>query len=364
MPDNQLQRAFEPIRIMGLRPRNRFIRSATLEGMALADGSPGIELIKIYQTIAEGGVGLISTSACLPDPSWSAMFKGLLVLHQKSDLTAWEDLIGTVHDNGALISLQMSPFILIEGKPAWPFEHQPGAHVLTRGEIEHNVLIFAEMAALARKIGFDAVQVHGGHGYSLAQFLSPHFNRRDDEYGGSDKGRFRIFSDIRNAIGERAGKDFPVWIKMNSFDGIPGGLVPDQAAGYAPLLEEAGYGAVEVTGGAPGGSHDSRGPLDKGRWSEGYYLEGAAKLKAKTRLPVSAVGGIRTLDMVRKIISEEIADMISLSRPLIREPGLINRWAGGDEAPSTCKSCNGCVAMMAKGKGLLCVNERNSAAPK
>jgi 2,4-dienoyl-CoA reductase-like NADH-dependent reductase (Old Yellow Enzyme family) len=363
MPNKLLRLAFNPVKTMGLTLRNRFIRSATLEGMASDGGAPSMELIGLYQNLAKGGAGLISTSACLPDPSWAAGLPRLLILHREGDLYAWGDLVRTVHGHGALISLQMSPFILMGGKAAGPSEFQPGVHALTADEIRRAVSVLADMAALARRLGFDTVQVHAGHGYGLSQFLSPYFNRRDDAYGGSDKDRFRIFVDIRKAIAERAGEDFPVWIKMNSFDGIPGGLTPDHAAGYAPLLEEAGYAAIEVTGGAAGGSHDSRGPLEKNLWSEGYYLEGAAKVKAAAGLPVSAVGGIRKQEMIERILSEGIADMISLSRPLIREPGLINRWARGDRAPSACISCNGCVAMMAKGKGLFCVQERKAAVP-
>ena len=357
MSDEHPRSVFEPLEIMGLNLRNRFIRSATMEGMVSTDGVPGAKLKDLYQAIAKGGAGLISTSGCLPDPDWSMGSQRQLILHAGADRSAWKELTRWVHGHGALISLQMSPFIRIGERWVGPSEYRPGVHALAADEIEFIVLLYAKMAALARRVGFDAVQVHAGHGYGLAQFLSPHFNRRDDAYGGSVENRVRILVHIRKAIGENAGDDFPVWIKMNSFDGIPGGLIPDQAAGYARLLEEAGYGAIEVTGGAIGGSHDSRGALDKSQWFEGYYLEGAAKVKAAANLPVSAVGGIRKLDIIKRILSEGVADMISLSRPLIREPDLIHRWAKGDKAPARCISCNGCFAMMMKGKGLFCVQD-------
>jgi len=282
------------------------------------------------------------------------------MLHTQTDGSAWEALTRVIHNEGACISLQMSPFMIMGDRLVGPSEYRSGVHALTIDEITPIVSLYADTATRARGVGFDAVQVHAGHGYGLSQFLSPHFNRRADAYGGSAKNRFRIFADIRKAIGDKAGTDFPVWIKMNSFDGIPGGLTPDQAADYAPLLEEAGYGAIEVTGGAAGGSHDSRGPLKKDQWFEGYYLEGAAKVKAATTLPVSAVGGIRTLEMIEQILSGGTADMISLSRPLIREPDLINRWTQGDKAPARCISCNGCLGMMMKGKGLFCVQDHEA----
>jgi 2,4-dienoyl-CoA reductase-like NADH-dependent reductase (Old Yellow Enzyme family) len=352
--------AFEPVKIMGLNLRNRFIRSATMEGMISNGGAPGTDLIKLYENIAKGGTALISTSACQPDPAWSMGSHRQLILHADTDCSPWEELTGMIHRLGACISLQMSPFMVIGGRLVGPSEYQPGVYALSADEIKLFVSLYAGTAKLARRVGFDAVQVHAGHGYGLSQFLSPYFNRRVDEYGGSLENRVRIFVQIRKAIGEATGYDFPIWIKMNSFDGIPGGLIPGQAAGYAPLLEEAGYGAIEVTGGAAGGSNDSRGALDKDQWFEGYYLEGAASVKAATGLPVSAVGGIRSLEMIGRILSGGIADMISLSRPLIREPGLVNRWAGGDRAPARCISCNGCYAMMVKGKGLFCVQDQKA----
>jgi 2,4-dienoyl-CoA reductase-like NADH-dependent reductase (Old Yellow Enzyme family) len=360
MPDEHVRSAFKPVKMMGLNLRNRFIRSATMEGMVPTNGVPGGELKDLYQSIAKGGVGLISTSSCLPDPNWSMGSQRQLMLYGGTDHSAWEEFIRAVHVHGALISVQMSPFMRIGDRWVGPSEYRPGVHALTTDEIDLIVLLYARMAALARKVGFDAAQVHAGHGYGLAQFLSPYFNRRDDSYGGSIENRARILVQIRKAIGENAGNDFPVWIKLNSFDGIPGGLIPDQAAEYAPLLEQAGYGAIEVTGGAIGGSHDSRGALDKSQWSEGYYLEGAAKVKTATHLPVSAVGGIRKLDMVERILSEGVADMISLSRPLIREPDLIHRWSKGDRAPARCISCNGCFTMMMKGGGLFCVQDEDA----
>ena len=359
MANEQTQSAFDPVELMGLKLRNRFIRSATMEGMATAEGFPSPELIDLYRDIAKGGTALISTSAGLPDPAWSMGLPSQLALHPNADLSAWETLTRPVHKEGACISLQMSPVMIMGGRLVGPSEYRDNVHALTIEEIAHIISLYAGMAALAREVGFDAVQVHAGHGYGLSQFLSPHFNRRDDAYGGSTKNRARIFVEIRKAIADQAGTDFPVWIKMNSLDGIPGGLTPDQAAPYAPLLEEVGYGAIEVTGGAIGGSHDSRGPLEKSQWFEGYYLEGAAKVKAATTLPVSAVGGIRNLEMIEGILSKGIADMISLSRPLIREPDLINRWTGGDRSPARCISCNGCLAVMMKGKGLFCVQEHD-----
>lgn len=347
--------AFKPTQFMGLNLKNSFIRSATVEGMAGPDGNLSDNLKLLYQKLAAGGVGLISAGACFPDNQWMNAIKGALVLNDQSNLAVWEKMVRAVHGHGALISLQIAPFIFLDGKLAGPSSYQEGVQVIEKDQIERLVSLYVRTAKLARQIGMDAIQIHGGHGYGLSQFLSPFFNRRTDAYGGSYENRIRIFVEIRRALADAVGADFPVWIKMNCFDGVPGGLTPDFAAKYGPLLAQAGYGAIEVTGGAMSGSHNSRGPLDQKQWFEGYYLDGARKIKAATDLPVCAVGGIRTLEMVDAILSGGIADMISLSRPLIWEPDLINRWASGDHAPARCISCNGCYGLVEKGKGLSCI---------
>jgi len=344
---------------MGLKFRNRFIRSATMEGMASQDnGAPTEALKELYRQLAAGGVGLISTSACLSDRSWVPDPRGHLSLHGDSGLSTWEDTVETVHREGALISVQLGPFFYVNGQPVGPSAYRPGVHALLPEEIEHLVYTFGAAAKRARKIGADAVQVHAGHGYPVSQFLSPFYNRREDEYGGSPSNRARILIEIRRAIADSAGKDFPVWIKMNSFDGVPGGITPEDTDEYGSILSEAGYGAIEVTGGSPGGSHDSRGPLKKEEWFEGYYLKNAARMKKHTDLPVAAVGGIRRLEIINRILADNKADLIALSRPLIREPNLIQRWMAGDLNPAACISCNGCLRVMQQKKGLFCVQEK------
>ncbi|MFO7963874.1 MAG: NADH:flavin oxidoreductase [Desulfobacterales bacterium] len=356
-----LNTALTPIHFMGMTLKNRFVRSATIEGMADSDGSPGPKLKTLYRDLASGGIGLISTGACCTDPEWIGASKGQLQLTEGTNLSAWAETASMIHAYGASISLQLAPFVFMGGKLTGPSPYQEGVYEITTEEISRLAASYAAAARLARKAGIDAVQVHGGHGYGLSQFLSPHFNRRTDAYGGSYENRVRIFTQIRRAIAAEAGDDFPVWIKMNAFDGVPGGLTPDVAAHYGKCLKAAGYGAIEVTGGVMAGTHNSRGPVDKDQWFEGFYLDGAQKVRAAVDLPVIAVGGIRTPQMVQSILSGGIADLVSFSRPLIREPALINRWSGGDLAPAGCISCNGCFNAMVKGEGIYCVQETRSS---
>ena len=357
--EKTMEKLFSPYLVMGITLRNRIIRSATMESMALDDGSPSPELIELYTNLAKGGVGLISTGACMADRTWMPDARGNLFLDSDEALTTWEDTVCQVHAHGAKISLQLAPFFYYKGRPVGPSAYREGIHALTAEEIGELAMKTAEAAQRAQKVGFDAVQVHAGHGYPISQFISPLYNKREDEYGGTPENRMRILVEFRKAIADKTSSDFPAWIKLNSFDGRPDGMVPEDIEPYGPILKEAGYGIIEVTGGSPGGSHSSRGPMKKEDWSEGFYLKGAAIVKASTDVAVSAVGGIRKLEMIDEIFSNNIADLISLSRPLIREPDLVNRWMSGDHRPATCISCNGCSGMMGKRKGLFCVQKKD-----
>jgi 2,4-dienoyl-CoA reductase-like NADH-dependent reductase (Old Yellow Enzyme family) len=329
-----------------------------MEGMASDDGSPSSELIELYSKLAAGGVALVSTSACHSDRTWVPNPKGHLYLDTDDTLLKWEKMVKEVHQAGAKISLQLGPFFIYKGKPVGPSAYRPVIHELEPDEIRQLIVAIAAAAQRAQKVGFDIVQAHAGHGYPISQFISPFYNKRTDQYGGSPENRARILVEIRQAIADRIGKDFPVWIKMNSFDGQPGGMTPADTDHYGKILSQAGYSAIEVSGGSPGGTHDSRGPLKKEDWFEGFYLQGALRVKANTDLPVSAVGGIRRWEMIDRIISENMADLISLSRPLIRETNLINRWLSGDLNPATCISCNGCSKLLRKGQAIRCVQEK------
>jgi 2,4-dienoyl-CoA reductase-like NADH-dependent reductase (Old Yellow Enzyme family) len=348
----------EPCTFMGLPLSNRFIRSATLEGLATAEGTPSPELKKCYTDLAAGGVGLISTSACLPDPSWTSSPVRFLSLHTDQTLARWEETVQAVHQAGAFMSVQLAPFFVLQGQVVAPYAYKEGVRALTVDEIRSLAAAYGRAAARARKIGADAVQVHGGHGFPLSQFLSPFYNHRQDDYGGPLPNRARIFLEIREAITETCGNSFPVWVKMNAFEGLSNGLTLEEAVSIAALLSQKGYQAIEVTGGSLDGSYDSRGPLKRKEWFEGYYLKAASRVKAGVDVPVVAVGGIRNLTMIETILSTEKADLIAMSRPFICEPGLIRRWKSGDRSPSQCLSCNGCVTNLYRGKGLHCLPEQ------
>ena len=230
---------------------------------------------------------------------------------------------------------------------------------MTSEDIDAVTQAFAAAAVRARTAGFDAVQIHAAHGYLLSQFLSPFFNKRNDEYGGSIENRARLAVEVLKAVRSAVGADFPLLIKLNAEDFLPGGLTLEDMIRTAVMLEGDGIDAIELSGGTfLSGKH---GPSRQGKPGPGEpeaYYEAAARLyKEKVRVPLVLVGGIRTFETAERLVTEGVCDYVALCRPLIREPGLVNRWKSGDTGPAACVSDNGCFQPGFQGKGVYCVVE-------
>jgi 2,4-dienoyl-CoA reductase-like NADH-dependent reductase (Old Yellow Enzyme family) len=229
---------------------------------------------------------------------------------------------------------------------------------MTADDIANVVEAFGKAAKRAKDSGFDGVQIHAAHGYLLSEFLSGHFNKRTDEYGGSIENRARIVVQVLKSIKAQVGDDYPVHIKMNSEDFLEGGLTVDEMLAVVKILEANGIGAVELSGGALGSKPELSPvrPEKKGatNW-EVFYRDAAKRFKEQTSLPLILVGGMRSFDVTKAVVETGIADYISMSRPFVREPGLVNRWKSGDTARATCISCNGCFIPALKGEGIYCV---------
>jgi len=208
--------------------------------------------------------------------------------------------------------------------------------------------------------GFDGVQIHGAHGYILSSFLSPHTNKRSDAYGGTTENRVRIVKEIYDLARKKVGEDFPILIKFNTTDLFPGGTDHEEAVKVAGLLSEIGFSALETSGGmweAVTQSEESLGfkPLllvesrtgIKRRSQEAYYRPQAEAIKSRTDVPVILVGGLKSFDLIEEIITTGVADLVALSRPLIRQPDLPNLWLTGEGGNTAeCISCNGCLPLL------------------
>jgi 2,4-dienoyl-CoA reductase-like NADH-dependent reductase (Old Yellow Enzyme family) len=229
-------------------------------------------------------------------------------------------------------------------------------HELTKDEIRDLVQAFADAALRARQAGFDGVQIHSAHGYLLSQFLSPEFNRRTDAYGGSIENRSRIHMEILKAMRKSVGNDFPILIKINCQDFQDNGLALGDTVWVCRQLADNGMDAIELSGGTLTGGKLS--PSRVGISSpekEAYFQQEAAAVKAAINIPLILVGGIRSLEVAERLVAERRADYLSMCRPLIREPGLVNRWKSGDTRPATCLSDNLCFRPAMAGRGIHCV---------
>ena len=368
---------FQPTAIRGMRLANRFVRSATWEGRADAEGRAAPELVRMYRELAQGRVGLIISSHAFVSTEGRAGTQQLGA-HDDVVIPALRGVVSAVHDAGGKIALQIAHGGLfaapgdgagVEGgaEPAQPLgpsvrqtEAGPVGREMSLADIAAVTHAFAAAAVRAQAAGCDAVQIHAAHGYLLSEFLSPLFNQRTDTYGGSVASRARLVVEVIAAVREAVGPDFPVLIKMNSEDFVPGGLTVDDMLDSAVLIAQAGVDAIELSGGTSLsgdlGPIRTKSGIPEGR--EAYYEDASLRLKQKVSVPVMLVGGIRTFETAERLVQQGYADYIALSRPFIREPDLVARWERADQAPSTCRSDNRCFYKGLKREGMYCPHVR------
>jgi len=363
-----MSRLFESSTINGMQLSNRFVRSATWEGLAGEDGAVTPRLIKMMAELAGGGVGLIITSHAYVRPDGQAG-PWQLGIYKDELIGGLQKMTAAVHQAGGRIVAQLahaghfaaekltgqSPLVVsnYEGLARSPRRE------ISAGDIREIVKAFAEAAGRAREAGFDGVQIHSAHGYLLNQFLSPIFNRRRDEYGGSVVNRARIHLEIYHAIRGAAGNSFPVLIKMNCQDFSENGLSLDDSVQAAGLLADAGLDAIEVSGGLlTGGKLSPSRPGIDSEEKEAYFSEEARAFRKAIHIPLILVGGIRSFEVAERLVQDGLADYISMSRPFIREPDLIRRWKDGDRRRAECLSDNLCFKPGVEGEGIYCVTAK------
>ncbi|MBI5015320.1 MAG: NADH:flavin oxidoreductase [Deltaproteobacteria bacterium] len=359
---------FEPTEINGMKLANRFVRSATWEGMAAADGACTPRLTELTAELARGAVGLIITSHAYVRPEGQAG-PWQMGVHRDALVEGLRKMTGAAHEHGSRIVLQIAHSghmanPKLTGQPALApsavagFAKTPPRE-MSATDIEDVADAFGQGARRAQEAGFDGVQLHLAHGYLLSQFLSPAFNRREDEYGGTVENRARAALAVLGRVRSAVGKNYPVLVKINSQDFMAGGLSEDDSLQAALLLEEAGIDAVEVSGGTmlSGDLIPPRAKINTEE-KEAYFRDAAKRLKERLRIPVILVGGVRSFDLAERLVKEGYADYISMSRPFIREPDLVRRWRSGDLRRATCASDNQCFGAAMAGEGIYCVVER------
>ncbi len=345
---------FEPFSFSGLNMRNRIVRSATYEKRADDDGFVTDSLVEFYEELARGGAGLIITGNTLVHHSGRTI-EQMLCLHSDIYIPGMKILTSVIHGLNGLIAVQLThggrqcfPALLGGNLPIAPSEvYDPSIKVTPKAmadeEIWEMIDAFANAAKRARLAGFDAVQLHGAHGYLISEFLSPHTNRRDDYWGGDEERRFHFIEEVYRAVRKEAGKDYPLLIKMNADDMLENGLKPDEAIRIAVRLEELGINAIEISGGMYESGNRTAMPNILSEDKEAYCRKAGRLFKENLGIPVMLVGGMRSRTVMEDILSKKEADLISIARPLIREPDLPNKLREGKEK-ADCISCNGCMS--------------------
>ena len=348
--------AFSPISIRGLELKNRFMRSATHETGADKSGWPTEKGKSFYKALGQGDIGLVVTGYAFVSDDGRAL-AGQYGAHKDDMIPGLRELADGVHEGGGKVALQIAygglhhTVAKPEGElclaPSIMESNEMPHRELTAEEIESIIRDFGAAAARGREAGFDAVQFHGAHGYLMGQFLSPVTNRRTDKWGGSPENRRRFNIEVVREARRRVGPGFPLMIKFGIMDDEPGGTTLEEGIAAAREMVAAGIDAIEISFGRGGdfmlgivGKHTT--PENEKPW----FRERAAALKAAVSVPVAVVGAIRSFDMAQAILDAGEADLISMSRPFLREPKLISRWLSGDRSPAKCITCTRCTKLL------------------
>lgn len=362
-----MSKLFDITEINGMELSNRFVRSATWEGMASDDGAVTPKLIDTMVNLAKGGVGLIITSHSYVSKEGQAG-PWQLAIYKDEFIPGLREMTTAVHDCGGKIVLQIAhagnfapskltgqaPLVVsdFEGLATSPRSE------ITPQDIQNLVAAFSDAAERAKAAGFDGIEIHSAHGYLFNQFLSPIFNRRQDEYGGDIGNRSRIHLETLNAVRRTVGKEYPVLIKLNCRDFQENGLTLEDSLRVGRMLADAGLDAIELSGGLlTGGKLSPSRPKIDTEDKEAYFQEEARSFKEHIDIPLILVGGTRSFEVAERLVYDKVTDYISMSRPFIREPDLINRWKAGDHRRAGCISDNQCFGPAMKGKGIYCVTE-------
>ncbi len=377
-----------PTRIGSVALRNRIAMAPMGVELVEADGAVREPTIAYYEARARGGAGLLiteNTSCAYPRGANSAHEIGV---SNDGFLPGLSRLTEAVHRHGAKIAIQLAfhgkvaRLDVSQGRPmvvpseprfhmdlaglgeltqqelGWMMSANTGTggkyRAATKADIAQITEDFADACLRAKRAGFDAVELHGSHGYIFSTFLSPGWNFRDDEYGGPIENRARLLCEVIRACKQRAGADFTVWARIDAHEyGPPGGITLPDAVRTAQLIEAAGGDAVHVSAYAASnlGTHFLDAPLPH---AENAYVDFASAVKAAVKIPVIAVGRIEP-ETADRLIRDGKADAVSFGRKLLADPELPNKLAAGQRAAvRPCVYCYTCVAQAFFDKPVRC----------
>jgi 2,4-dienoyl-CoA reductase-like NADH-dependent reductase (Old Yellow Enzyme family) len=389
---------FTPARIGGLALKNRLLRAGCYEGLARS-GDITDALIEHHRRLAAGGIAMTTLGYL----AVSADGRGFAhELYARPELAPQlRRFTDSVHAAGTAASVQLvhcgffsNPSVI--GKRPLGASRKlcmyRGAVCteMTPAQIEEKVADFSRAARMMKDAGFDAVELHAGHGYLLSQFLSPWTNRRRDGYGGSLENRLRFPAAVVRAMRTAVGPDFPVLVKLNQRDGFLGGLELDEAVETARRFEREGASALVpscgftartslymMRGRVPAREMAANVPNPAGRlatrvfarlfvqrypFAPLFLLEGSRRIRDAVRIPVVYVGGALSLGQIEKVL--EIGfPFIQIGRSTVRDPDFPRRLQSGEVTESDCDQCNRCIAAM-DAEGVECVSARLGLVPR
>lgn len=323
----------------GVRIKNRFFKSALSEQLGDSDHGPRQDLTTLYRRWAEGGSGLLVTGNVMIDRQFLGE-PGNVVLEDDRHgeaVRVWAESVAG-HDTQLWMQLnhpgkQIPSFLCSEpvAPSAVPMGHGLGhlfktPRALSEEEIFEIVGRFATSAALARDFGFGGVQIHAAHGYLINQFLSPHHNCREDDWGSDASRRMRFLLEVYRAIRKEVGDDFPIGIKLNSADFLRGGFSEEESMAVVDAIAAEGVDLIEISG----GTYESPAMVghrvkESTRQREAYFLEYAEKVRQRVETPLVVTGGFRSGPAMLEALNSGATDFIGLGRPLAIEPDLPNR---------------------------------------
>lgn len=373
--------------------KNRIIRSATHDGLADENGAPTLELIKKYEFLAKNEVGCIITGYAGVSKNGLSPYPKMLRIDSDDYIDKYKLLTHSVHKYDTPIVIQLahcgrqtsSKVIGVQKVAPSAKRHlfyPDKAEELSKSQIQDIINDFVRASLRAEKAGFDAVQLHCGHGYLLHDFISPYGNNRNDEWGGNTENRCRIVCEIIKGIKKKT--DLQVWIKLSATDNRRNGMNIDEACSAAVLFEKSGCDSIEVScGTVDDGMNTMRSklmPMDavfkyrepcasfpkalnkiglagaklvaplikQPEPLDNFNVDSAEKIKSTVSIPIIVVGGIHRLDDMRNIIQNNKADFVSMCRPFICEPNLVKKLKDGIQSESKCIMCNFCGLVIEK----------------
>jgi 2,4-dienoyl-CoA reductase-like NADH-dependent reductase (Old Yellow Enzyme family) len=333
--------------------KNRLFKSAMSEALGTRQGAATPELVRLYGAWADGGIGLCVTGNVMVDRRALGEPGNVVIEDERflSELQAWAQ---AATRNGTQCWVQLNhpgkqaPKGLNKeniAPSAVPFRAEmqaffPTPREMTEAEILEVIERFARAAELVKRAGFSGVQIHGAHGYLVSQFLSPHHNRRTDDWGGTPEKRRRFVLCVLEAMREKVGPGFPIGIKLNSADFQRGGFTEEESLDTIKALSDAGIDLIEISGGtyeapvmtgAKGEPRRDEPVKESTRQREAYFLVFAEKARAAVKTPLVVTGGFRSLQGMADAITSGAVDFVGIARALAIEPDVPKRLLAGQQ---------------------------------